>query len=142
MNLNTIATLCAIVGSGSLINFFVQRYFSKRDEATRQAIKASQTAQEQRDKDREEREKLRDMEYLKLREEVNKGLDTIRLLSYARVAEESDRLIQKGYATPVERRYIHALNENYKNWGWNGDMKDRMTKVSELPYEPQHFSDK
>ena len=135
MNLDNLATLCAIVGSGSLINFFVQRYFSRRDEATRQTIKAQQMEQEKRDKAREQREKQRDREYETLKREVEKGLETIRLLSYARVAEEADRLIAKKYATPAERKYLSDLNENYKKWGWNGDMKDRMQRVSVLPYE-------
>lgn len=135
MNLDTIAALCAIVGSGSLINFFVQRYFSKRDEATRQAIKQRQMEQEERDRAREQREKQRDEEYNALKQEVEKGLETIRLLSYARVAEEADRLIEKRYATSAERKYLSDLNENYRKWGWNGDMKDRMQRVSVLPYE-------
>ena len=135
MSLETIATLCAIVGSGSLINFFVQRYFSKRDEATRQAIKTRQMEQEERDRAREKRERQRDEEYAALKREVEKGLETIRLLSYARVAEEADRLIAKEYATSAERKYLGDLNENYKKWGWNGDMKDRMQRVAALPYD-------
>lgn len=135
MSLETIATLCAIVGSGSLINFFVQRYFSKRDEATRQSIKTRQMEQEERDRAREKRERQRDEEYAALKREVEKGLETIRLLSYARVAEEADRLIAKEYATSAERKYLGDLNENYKKWGWNGDMKDRMQCVAALPYD-------
>lgn len=137
MSLDTIAAICAIVGSGSLINFFVQRYFSQRDEATRQTIKAQQMEQEKRDKAREQREDKRDKEYEALKKEVEKGLETIRLLSYARVAEEADRLIAKKYATSAERKYLGDLNENYKKWGWNGDMKDRMQRVSALPYDKQ-----
>lgn len=135
MNLDTIAALCAIVGSGSLINFFVQRHFSKRDEATRQTIKQQQKVQEEREKAREQRQKEKEKEYAALKEEVQKGLETIRLLSYARVAEEAERLIGKGYATSAERKYLSDLNENYKNWGWNGDMKDRMQRVATLPYD-------
>lgn len=135
MSLETIATLCAIVGSGSLINFFIQRYFSKRDEATRQSIKTRQMEQEERDRAREKRERQRDEEYAALKREVEKGLETIRLLSYARVAEEADRLIAKEYATSAERKYLGDLNENYKKWGWNGDMKDRMQRVAALPYD-------
>lgn len=135
MNLDTIAALCAIVGSGSLINFFVQRHFSRKDEATRQAIKERQMEQEKRDKAREMRERQRDREYTQLKEEVRKGLETMRLLSYARVAEEADRLIEKGYATSAERKYLGDLNENYKQWGWNGDMKGRMQRVELLPYD-------
>lgn len=136
MTLETVATLCSIVGAGSLINFFVQRHFSRRDEATRQEIKRQQAEQAKRDRERKEREEQRDREYTELSRQVKLGLATIKLLSYARVAEEADRLIAKGFATPQERKYLSDLHENYHGWNWNGDMDDRIQKVRDLPNEP------
>ena len=136
MTLETVATLCSIVGAGSLINFFVQRHFSRRDEATRQEIKRQQAEQAERDRKRKEREERHDREYAELHKQVKLGLTTIKLLSYARVAEEADRLITKGFATPQERKYLSDLHENYHAWEWNGDMDGRMQRVWELPTEP------
>ena len=135
MTLETVATLCSIVGAGSLINFFVQRHFSHRDEATRQEIKRQQAEQAERDRKRKEREERHDREYAELHNQVKLGLATIKLLSYARVAEEADRLILQQYATPSERRYMQSLHDNYKHWGWNGDMDERIRHVFSLPYE-------
>ena len=136
MTLETVATLCSIVGAGSIFNFFVQRHFSRRDEATRQQIKRQQEEQAERDRHRKEREERRDREFDELRTKVALGLETIKLLSYARVAEEADRLITKGYATPQERKYLSDLHANYHGWEWNGDMDDRMSRVRGLPMEP------
>lgn len=143
MDLETLALVSSIIGGGSIVNFFIQRYFSRKDEATRQTIKKQQEAQTKRDlerarkeEEREARERLREKEYQELYAKVDKGLETIRLLSYARVAEEADRLLTQKYATPAERRYMYELNENYKQWGWNGDMRDRMHKVANLPDAP------
>lgn len=136
MTLEVVATLCGIVGTGSLINFFVQRHFSRRDEATRQEIKRQQEEQAERDRKRKEREERHDREYAELSQQVKLGLATIKLLSYARVAEEADRLIAKKFATPQERKYLSDLHENYHGWKWNGDMDDRMQKVRDLPTEP------
>lgn len=135
MDLETIATLCSIVGAGSLINFFVQRHFSRRDEATRQQIKQQQAEQAERDRERKRREERQELEFGELRTKVKLGLDTMKLLSYARVAEEANRLICKGYATQAERRYLQNLHDNYKKWGWNGDMDERMRHVFSLPSE-------
>lgn len=131
-----ILALCGVVGSGSLINFFVQRHFSRKDERSREEIKRQQREQEERDRDRKSREDKRDGELRGLNEQVKLGLETIKLLSYARVAEEADRLISKGYATSPERSYMHNLHTNYKAWGWNGDMDERMAHVLSLPSHP------
>ena len=114
----------------------MQRHFSRRDEATRQEIKRQQEEQAERDRKRKEREERHDREYAELSQQVKLGLATIKLLSYARVAEEADRLIAKKFATPQERKYLSDLHENYHGWKWNGDMDDRMQKVRDLPTEP------
>ena len=125
-----------MLGVSSLLNFFVQRYFSKKDEATRQHIKQQNDELAKSAKAREYREHTRDVEFQLLKDQVQLGLQTIKLLSYARVAEEADKLIEKGYATPAERLYLKNLHENYKDWQWNGDMDDRIRDVFNLPPKP------
>ena len=136
MILDTIATLCGIVGTSSLINYFIQRKFSQKDEATRQEIKRKQEEQAVRDKERKAYEERRTKELKELNSQVQLGLETIKLLSYARMAEEADRLIRQNYATPSERRYLEELHQNYKRWGWNGDMEERLKKVYHLDTQP------
>ena len=64
--------------------------------------------------------------------EIKTSLETIRLLAYARMSEEIERLLDKGYATPAERRILDEMYLNYKAHGWNGDMDARLKKVYEL----------
>lgn len=61
--------------------------------------------------------------------ELETSLETIRLLAYARMSEEIERLLTKGYATPAERRILDEMYLNYKAHGWNGDMDARLEKV-------------
>lgn len=129
MTLDQILSLCSVLGVSTLVNYFVQRHFSRKDEATRQHIKRQNDEQARRDRQRQEREEQRDREYCELRQQVMVGLETIKLLSYARVAEEAERLLNKGFATPAERKYLQELFDNYKRQGWNGDMNERMHKV-------------
>ena len=133
MSFEQVLALCSTLGVSTIINFFIQRHFSKKDEATRQHIKKKTDEQAERDRKREEKEQKREQEFQDLKTSVSLGLKTIRLLSYARVAEEADRLIRKGFATPNERAYLLNLYENYKEWKWNGDMEERMRIVHNLP---------
>ena len=102
MTFEQIVSLCSVLGVSTLVNYFVQRHFSRKDEATRQHIKRQNDEQARRDRQRQEREAQRDREYHELRRQVMVGLETIKLLSYARVAEEAERLLNKGFATPAE----------------------------------------
>lgn len=87
--------------------FFIQRYFSRRD--------------------KRESEKAKKQEAMM--KELETSLETIRLLAYARMSEEIERLLTKGYATPAERRILDEMYLNYKAHGWNGDMDARLEKV-------------
>lgn len=106
--MTTISGLFAI--SNGLILFFVKRYFSKKDKM--------------------EKERNESME--KLFKNVKTSLETIRLLSYHRMSEEIERLLNKGFATPAERRVLDEMRVNYKEHGWNGDMDARLEKVYAL----------
>lgn len=105
-----VISILAVLGADGLVLFFVKRYFNKRDE-------------------REEAEKkARDA----LVNRVNTALETIRLLSYHRMSQEIERLLDQGFATPAERRVLDEMFANYKEHGWNGDMDARLEKVYKL----------
>lgn len=105
-----VMSILAVLGADGLVLFFIKRYFNKRDE-------------------REEAEKkARDA----LVNRVNTALETIRLLSYHRMSQEIERLLDQGFATPAERRVLDEMFANYKEHGWNGDMDARLEKVYKL----------
>lgn len=103
-------SLLSALGAGSILLFFVKRYFDRRDKKQEQAVK------DQSD----------------LLNEIKTSLETIRLLAYARMSEEIERLLSQGYATPAERRILDEMYHNYKAHGWNGDMDARLEKVYAL----------
>lgn len=103
-------SLLSALGAGSILLFFVKRYFDKRDK------KQEKSAKEQAD----------------AWDEIKISLETIRLLAYARMSEEIERLLSQGYATPAERRILDEMYLNYKKHGWNGDMDARLEKVYAL----------
>lgn len=98
------------LGIGAIILFFLKRYFDKRDR--KEQVQAAED---------EARAK-----------KLDTALETIRLLAYSRMSEETERLLSKGYATPAERRVLEEMHRNYKDHGWNGDMDARMDKVHAL----------
>lgn len=65
-------------------------------------------------------------------QKLDTALETIRLLSYARLSEEIERLLTQGFATPQERHILDEMFKNYKAHGWNGDMDARLEKVYRL----------
>lgn len=100
----------SMLGVGGILLFFIQRYFNRRD--------------------KREAERTAAMEARMKR--LDTALETIRLLSYARLSEETERLLTKGFATPQERHILNEMFKNYKEHGWNGDMDERMKKVYAL----------
>ena len=105
-----IISILSVMGFNGILLFFVKRYFNRRDRQ-----------EEAINQDREE-----------LFRQVRTGLETLRLLSYARMSQEIERLLDQGYATPAERRILDEMYHNYKAHGWNGDMDARLEKVYEL----------
>lgn len=103
-------SLLQTLGMSGVLMFFITRYFNKRDRAAQQELESKS----------------------ELIQKVNVGLETLRLLSYLRMSEELERLLNKGYATPAERRIIGEMYKNYKEHGWNGDMDARLEKVYKL----------
>ena len=102
--------LLSVCGINGILQFFVKRYFDRRDE------------QEQTEKHKHD----------ELLGKVETSLETLRLLAYARMSEETERLLTQGYATPAERRILDELYKNYSEHGWNGDMDERLKKVYHL----------
>lgn len=107
---DVIASIISSVLSSSLVFFLVQRYLNRKDKQAQEKI---------------EENKL-------FYEKVNTGLETIRLLAYHRMSQEIERLLDKGFATPAERRVLEEMFTNYKKHGWNGDMNARLEKVRNL----------
>lgn len=103
-------SILSVFGANGILLFFIQRYFRK--------------------KDAKEEAELAKRELLYHRIEVS--LETLRLLSYARMSQEIERLLTKGYATPSERKVLDEMYQNYKDHGWNGDMDARLAKVYAL----------
>jgi hypothetical protein len=87
----------SMLGVGGILLFFIQRYFSRRD--------------------KREAERAAAMEARMVK--LDNALETIRLLAYARLSEETERLLTQGYATPQER---HILNEMFLNYKAHGGM--------------------
>lgn len=58
---------------------------------------------------------------------------TLAAVTYSTLADKLERALDRGYATPEQRRDIQILYDCYKEHGWNGDMDSRMSKVHNLP---------
>lgn len=116
-----VISLLSVAGFNGILLFFIKRFFDRRDK------KESDLLKEQKEKDQKREE---DQE--KIYEQIRISLETIRLLAYARMSEEIERLLTQGYATPAERRILDEMYHNYKEHGWNGDMDARLEKVYAL----------
>ena len=103
-------SLLSVLGINSIILFFIKRYFDRRDK-------------------REQQEVARREDLFK---RIDTALETLRLLSYHRMSQEIERLLDQGYATPAERRVLDEMYTNYKDHGWNGDMDARLETVYTL----------
>ena len=103
-------SLLSTLGINRIVLFFIKRYFDRRD------------SRERKDLERKE----------ELFRRIDTALETLRLLSYHRMSQEIERLLDQGYASPAERRVLDEMYANYKDHGWNGDMDARLEKVYQL----------
>ena len=126
-------SISGAIGLSTIISFFIQRHFSKKDEQTREKIKKQNEEIAKEVRNRREKEEAREAQLESMMEKINNGLDTLRLLSYHRMSEEIERLLTQGYATPAERKVLKEMYDNYKSHKWNGDMDERLGKVYALP---------
>ena len=108
--METIISVLSVLGLNSIILFFISRYFNRRDK-----------------REEEHAGRLK-----RLYKRIDTSLETLRLLSYHRMSQEIERLLDQGYATPAERRVLDEMYANYKDHGWNGDMDARLKKVYSL----------
>lgn len=60
-------------------------------------------------------------------------LQSLSAVTYSELSGKIEKRLDKGYATPEQRKEIDILYEAYKAHGWNGDMDARMNKVYNLP---------
>lgn len=116
-----IFSLLSVIGFNGILLFFVKRFFDQRDR------KEKILWDEQR---RKEEEKSREQE--EIYHQIKISLETIRLLAYARMSEETERLLSQGFVTPSERHILDEMYHNYKEHGWNGDMDARLEKIYAL----------
>lgn len=119
--MDIVAVVLSVLGSNGLLLFLVKRFFDKKDQREAEIRRQREQA--------EENQRQRNDE---LYRKVDNALETIRLLAYARMSEETERLLNQGYATPAERRVLDEMFKNYKAHGWNGDMDARLEKVYSL----------
>lgn len=68
-----------------------------------------------------------------IRKQIAEMRDTESITMYAVFSDKVERVLQKGFADPDDRRDIENMFTRYKNNGWNGDMDARVHKVYELP---------
>ena len=123
--LTVVISIFSGLGGGGIILFFVSRHYAKKDKEEA-ACKEAREAEEQKRK--EEMEELMDS--------MKASLATVKFLSYCRMRDELDRVIDKGYATPAERHFLEDMHKNYSDHKWNGDMDSRMSKMYRLPEHP------
>lgn len=116
-----VISLLSVAGFNGILLFFIKRFFDRRDKKEADLLKEQKEKDQKREEDQE-----------KIYEQIRISLDTIRLLAYARMSEEIERLLTQGYATPAERRILDEMYHNYKEHGWNGDMDARLEKVYAL----------
>lgn len=116
-----VISLLSVVGINGILLFFIKRFFDRRDKKEAERLEEQKKKDEKREADQE-----------KMYEQIRISLETIRLLAYARMSEEIERLLTQGYATPAERRILDEMYHNYKEHGWNGDMDARLEKVYAL----------
>jgi len=116
-----VISLLSVAGFNGILLFFIKRFFDRRDKKEADLLKEQKEKDQKREEDQE-----------KIYEQIRISLETIRLLAYARMSEEIERLLTQGYATPAERRILDEMYHNYKEHGWNGDMDARLEKVYAL----------
>ena len=116
-----VISLLSVAGFNGILLFFIKRFFDRRDKKEADLLKEQKEKDQKREEDQE-----------KIYEQIRISLETIRLLAYARMSEDIERLLTQGYATPAERRILDEMYHNYKEHGWNGDMDARLEKVYAL----------
>lgn len=58
---------------------------------------------------------------------------TLAVLSYGALSDKIEKLLDRDFATPEQRKELEEFWKVYKAHGWNGDMDARIAKVHALP---------
>lgn len=84
---------------------------------------------------------LATIQYFIIRHFENKDVikQTLAAVSYNTLADKLDHSLERGYATPEQRRDVKVLYDAYHKNNWNGDMDSRMAKFYALPIK--HLDD-
>lgn len=110
-----------------IVQFFVTRYFSKKDDI--EEIKKSVVSLSESDKEQDA-----------LLVEHSSRINTIRSTTGALIYKALSDLIKsaeaRGYASVGDRKVIREINKAYKANGYNGDFDDAIARVECLPYNP------
>lgn len=59
--------------------------------------------------------------------------ETLSAVCYNQLADKIEKSLDRGYATPEQRRDVTVLYRAYHKNKWNGDMDSRMEKFYNLP---------
>lgn len=110
MNITIGALLSMILGSNGLF-VFVQYLITRHDK--------------QKD--------TKDEQIASIKADVEQMKATEAIVMYSVFSNKLERLLDKGYADPDDRRDVENMFERYKANGWNGDMDARVAKVYALP---------
>lgn len=68
-----------------------------------------------------------------IRTDIDGIKSTESIVMYTVFSNKIERILEKGFADPDDRRDIENMFERYKANGWNGDMDSRVEKVYSLP---------
>ncbi len=68
-----------------------------------------------------------------IQKDIQQMKATEAIVMYTVFSDKIERILDKGYADPDDRRDVENMYERYKANGWNGDMEARVQKVYALP---------
>lgn len=68
-----------------------------------------------------------------IQKDIEQMKATEAIVMYSVFSYKLEKILDKGYADPDDRRDVENMFERYKANGWNGDMDARVQKVYALP---------
>lgn len=68
-----------------------------------------------------------------IKSDIKQMKATDAVVMYYVFSDKIEKILDKGYADPDDRRDVENMFERYKANGWNGDMDARVAKVYALP---------
>ena len=68
-----------------------------------------------------------------IKTDIKQMKSTDSVVMYYVFSDKIEKILDKGFADPDDRRDVENMFERYKANGWNGDMDARVAKVYALP---------